>query len=609
MRHAHDMPFGAVPQPGGATRFRLWAPGLASVDLELAGADRRARVAMQRAPGGWHECSTDAPPGALYRFRVGEALAVPDPAARFAPQDVHGPSEVIDPRAYAWRDADWRGRPWHEAVLYELHIGAFTAEGTFAAARARLPELAELGITAIELMPVADFPGARNWGYDGVLPFAPDASYGRPDELKALIDDAHGLGLMVLLDVVYNHFGPEGNYLHAFCPEFFNPAHTTPWGAAINFDGPDNATVREYFIHNALYWIEEFRFDGLRLDAVHAIRDDSSPDIVEAIAQALREGPGRARAVHMVLENEANQARYLARDASGGTRCATAQWNDDVHHAWHVLLTGETDGYYADYAEAPVARLGRALAEGFVYQGEASAFSGGTPRGEPSTQLPPQAFIHFTQTHDQVGNRALGERIHALADPLLEPAALACLLLAPQPPMLFMGEEWAASTPFLFFCDFGPELAEAVTRGRRGEFGRFAAFADPAAQARIPDPNLAATFLASKLQRDECARPPHRERRASVAALLALRAREITPRLAGMRGGGRFQVVNGILHVQWTLGDASRLHLLANFGKTSAPPVPAPAGVRLYLHAVQDAVGGLAFAAGGFACVLEAVHD
>ncbi|HEY5636088.1 MAG TPA: malto-oligosyltrehalose trehalohydrolase [Burkholderiales bacterium] len=599
------MPFGASLQPGGGTRFRLWAPGVAQVDLELEGKAGRARLALDPAPDGWHEVTAEASPGTRYRFRVGESLAVPDPAARFAPQDVHGPSEVIDPRAYDWRDEGWRGRPWHEAVLYELHVGAFTPEGTFAAARARLPELAALGITAIELMPVADFPGARNWGYDGVLPFAPDASYGRPEDLKALVDDAHALGLMVLLDVVYNHFGPEGNYLHAYCPEFFNPAHHTPWGAAINFDGPDNATVRAYCIHNALYWIGEFRFDGLRLDAVHAIRDDSSPHIVESIAQALREGPGRERAVHLVLENEANQARYLARDAAGRVRCATAQWNDDVHHAWHVLLTGETDGYYADYAEAPLARLGRALAEGFVYQGEPSAFSGGRPRGEPSAGLPPQAFIHFTQTHDQVGNRAMGERLHAQSDPLLEPAALACLLLAPQPPMLFMGEEWAASTPFLFFCDFGPELAEAVTQGRRGEFGRFAAFADPQAQARIPDPNLAATFEASKLKREECQRATHRERLARVAALLALRAKEIVPRLAGMGGGGRFAVAGDVLHVHWTLGDASRLHLFANFGRTDAAPRPAPAGARLHLHAARDAGEGLALDAGGVACVLE----
>ncbi len=274
------------PQP-----FAFGRPGATSVDLDLGGTQGQARLAMQRGADGWHELVTAAAPGARYRFVVGEGLLVPDPASRFNPDDVHGASEVVDPLAYTWR-TDWRGRSWHEAVVYELHVGTFTPEGTFAAAAARLPELAALGVTAIELMPVADFPGARNWGYDGVLPFAPDASYGRPDDLKALVDTAHGLGMMVLLDVVYNHFGPEGNYLHAFCPQFFNPKHQTPWGAAINFDGEDARTVRDFFIHNALYWVEEYRFDGLRLDAIHAIRDDSTLHIVNEIAARAARRPG-----------------------------------------------------------------------------------------------------------------------------------------------------------------------------------------------------------------------------------------------------------------------------------------------------------------------------
>ncbi|MEJ2175058.1 MAG: malto-oligosyltrehalose trehalohydrolase, partial [bacterium] len=431
MSFRHRMPFGAEHRADGTTRFRLWAPDAASVDLDLAGAQGQARLAMQRDADGWHELITAAVPGARYRFVVGEGLLVPDPASRFNPDDVHGASEVIDPQAYRWRHTAWRGRPWSEAIVYELHIGTFTPEGTFTAAAARLPQLAALGITAVELMPVADFPGARNWGYDGVLPFAPDASYGRPQDLKALVDAAHGLGLMMLLDVVYNHFGPEGNYLHAYCPEFFNPKHQTPWGAAINFDGPHARTVRDFFIHNALYWVEEYRFDGLRLDAIHAIRDDSTPPIVAEIAQSLHAGPGRERQLHLVLENDANQSRFLERDANGGLRAATAQWNDDIHHVLHVQLTDEADGYYADYADAPLARLGRALAEGFVYQGDASAFRGGEPRGEPSAQLPPTAFISFLQTHDQVGNRAFGERIHALSEPARERAALAALLLSP----------------------------------------------------------------------------------------------------------------------------------------------------------------------------------
>jgi maltooligosyltrehalose trehalohydrolase len=316
--------------------------------------------------------------------------------------------------------------------------------------------------------------------------------------------------------VVYNHFGPDGNYLHAYCPQFFNAKRKTPWGAAINFDGGGSRTVRDFYLHNALYWVEEYAFDGLRLDAVHAIRDDSDTHIVCEIARALRAGPGRERAVHLVLENDANPARFLG-------PCATAQWNDDLHHAAHVLATDETDGYYADYAERPLEKLGRALAEGFVYQGDPSAFRDGELRGEPSAQLPSTAFVSFLQTHDQVGNRALGERLHALGDPARERALLACLLLSPHEPMFFMGEEFAAATPFLYFCDFAPALAHAVAEGRRGEFARFAAFADPAARAAVPDPGSPDTFARSKLDWASVSRAPHRERLKLVRMLLYLR--------------------------------------------------------------------------------------
>jgi maltooligosyltrehalose trehalohydrolase len=593
MSAAHRMPFGAEHRADDATRFRLWAPSHASVELELDCAQGRARLAMQRDADGWHELVTPAAPGARYRFVVGEGLLVPDPASRFNPDDVHGASEVVDPLAYRWQNAAWRGRPWHEAVVYELHIGTFTPEGTFGAAAARLPALAELGVTAIELMPVADFPGARNWGYDGVLPFAPDASYGRPEDLKALVDAAHGLGLMVLLDVVYNHFGPEGNYLHAYCREFFNPKHQTPWGAAINFDGPQARTVRDFFIHNALYWVEEYRFDGLRLDAIHAVRDDSTPHIVDEIAQVLHAGPGRERQVHLILENDANESRFLGRDARNQPLAATAQWNDDVHHALHVPLTGETDGYYADYADRPLERLGRGLAEGFIYQGDPSEFRGGALRGEPSAQLPPTAFVSFLQTHDQVGNRAFGERIHALTEPPRERAALAALLLSPQVPMLFMGEEWAAATPFQFFCDFGAELAEAVTRGRREEFGRFAAFTDPVVRARIPDPNAPTTFQASKLNWAEREISPHRARLALVRELLEIRHRELFPHLAGTRRGGRFEIANGALRVDWPLAAQTILRLALNLSDAEAMLPQIPTGRCLYALGAETSNGRL----------------
>jgi maltooligosyltrehalose trehalohydrolase len=606
--HVHAMPFGATVHDGGVA-FALWAPSQDIVHLEhrpMGG--EHASHAMARDADGWHRLDlAGATHGDGYRFQLPDGTAVPDPASRFNPGDVHGPSVVTDPCRYAWRDGAWRGRPWEEAVVYELHVGAFTAEGTFDAARERLVELAELGVTAVELMPLADFPGKRNWGYDGVLQFAPDASYGTPDELKALVDAAHGLGLMVLLDVVYNHFGPEGNYLHGYCPEFFNPAHRTPWGSAINFDGPGARTVRDFFVHNALYWVEEFRFDGLRMDAIHAVRDSSHPHIVQEIREALSAGPGRERHVHLVLENDANQASMLARDGHGLPVAGTAQWNDDLHHAVHVLATGERDGYYADYADDPVCRLACALAEGFIYQGQPSVFRNGERRGEPSTRLPPQAFVSFLQTHDQVGNRAFGERIHALGDPVRLRAAMACLLLSPHVPMLFMGDEFAASTPFLYFCDFGPELAEAVSNGRRSEFGGFAGFADEAARARIPDPNAESTFLASKLNWRERGARKHFEQFSEVQQLLALRRRLIVPRLAGSAGAGIFLCENGTLRVHWDLG-SGRLHMLAHFGEAPSEPVAATPGTGVYSHGAHAEGATLRLDSGAVHVTLEDAH-
>jgi len=583
MNHCHAMPFGAQVLEDGGTRFRIWAPGAKTITLQTAAGPMHSDVPMTALDEGWFEALVaDAPAGTRYAYRAGETR-FPDPASRFNPDDVHGASMVVDPLAFDWGDGGWSGRAWEEAVIYELHIGTFTPEGTFEAALDRLDYLAELGVTALEIMPVADFPGRRNWGYDGVLPFAPDAACGTPDDLKRLIEQAHLRGLMVFLDVVYNHFGPEGNYLNAYAPQFFNPGHHTPWGAAINFDAEGARTVRDFFVHNALYWIEEFRFDGLRLDAVHAIADDSDPDIVTEIARALRAGPGRVRQIHLILENDRNQARYLARDAALRPLAASAQWNDDIHHAIHILTTGERDGYYEDYAARPLWYLGRCLAEGFGYQGEVSLHREGAARGEPSSHLPPAAFVSFLQTHDQVGNRALGERLCAIADPQALRAAAACVLLAPSPPMLFMGEEFAASTPFQFFCDFGPDLAAAVTRGRRQEFSRFERFSNPAAQAAIPDPNDVQTFAASKLRWEEVEAAPHSEWLALYRELLALRHRSIVPRLAGMQSGGDFHIeAGGVLRVQWTLGEGSRLHLIANFAATASAPVAMPRGEIVY---------------------------
>ena len=566
MKSRHTMPFGAEVLDAGGVRFRLWAPGVEAVALQL---DTEGEQEMSAAGGGWFELRHEAArAGSRYQFRLPDGLVVPDPASRFNPDDVHGRSEVIDPASFDWSDENWRGRPWEEAVIYEVHIGSFSSAGNFSGLLKRLDYLAELGVSAIEIMPVADFPGRRNWGYDGVLPFAPDSTYGRPDDFKRLVDAAHERGLMVLLDVVYNHFGPDGNYLHAYAPDFFNPRHMTPWGAAINFDGPYSRTVREFFIHNALYWIEEFHLDGLRLDAIHAISDDGSPDIVEDLAAAVRRGPGRKRHVHLVLENDRNESHYLSRDEAGQARQATAQWNDDVHHLLHVLACGETDGHYADYASDPARLLSRCLCQGFAFQGEPSPFRNGELRGEASGHLPPAAFVNFLQNHDQIGNRAFGERLCHLLDPAALEALAALLLLAPPTPLLFMGEEFAASQPFLYFCDFGAELADAVREGRRHEFAHFAQFCDPDARALIPDPNAAATFTASVLDWSVVGQDRHRIMLDLYRRLLSLRRHLIAPHLAGMGNGAPQATVYSAtaLGVSWRLGDGSRLTLAANLG-------------------------------------------
>jgi maltooligosyltrehalose trehalohydrolase len=570
----HHMPYGAELMEDGRVRFRLWAPAARQIELCLQQEDGERLIPMPHQAAGWYELATrEAGAGGRYRFRIDGDMRVPDPASRFQPEDVHGPSEIIDPTAFAWSDEDWKGRPWEETVLYELHPGTFSLQGGFRGIEERLDYLVDLGITAVELMPVADFPGQRNWGYDGVLPFAPDSSYGRPEDLKHLILTAHRKGLMVFLDVVYNHFGPEGNYLHVYAEPFFTERHHTPWGAGINFDGPGRRDVRDFFIHNALYWLEEYHLDGLRLDAVHAIADDSRPDILEELAVRVQAGPAPERQIHLVLENDHNAARYLDRGEDGAPRLYVAQWNDDAHHALHLLATGESDGYYEDYADAPLRHLGRTLTEGFAYQGEPSAYRDGERRGEPSTHLPLTAFVNLLQNHDQAGNRAFGERIDRLASSEALRAVTAVLLLAPSPPLLFMGQELAAPEPFLFFCDFGDDLAQSVTEGRRREFALFERFSNAEVQETIPDPNDPATFESCRLDWTSLEQEPHRSWLAFHRELLSLRRREIVPRLAQLRGGeAGYEILDtrGLL-VRWRLGDGSRLTLLANLGEAELP--------------------------------------
>jgi maltooligosyltrehalose trehalohydrolase len=551
--------FGPLVDKVQGTTFRLWAPAAERVDLLLGGVEHE----MKTGGDGWYALSrTGAGPGARYSFRIDNTLVVPDPASHFQPDDVHGPSEVID-HSYDWKESNWRGRPWQEAVILELHIGAFTPEGTFLGAISKLADVAAAGFTAIELMPVADFSGRRNWGYDGVLLFAPDSAYGRPEDLKALVDAAHRHGLMVLLDVVYNHFGPEGNYLGQYAPQFFTSHHTTPWGAAIDYRVPE---VRDFAVENAVYWLKTFRFDGLRLDAVHAIAEPGEPSILVALSQAagaLAESSDRY--IHLVLESDDNRASLFdpVRPVPEGQY--RAQWNDDYHHAWHVLLTGEAHGYYCDYVHSTKAMIARCLADGFIYQGQPSKHRKGTRRGEPSGHLPPTAFVNFLQNHDQIGNRACGDRLASMVDPAALDAALTILLLAPMTPLMFMGDEWGSTQPFPFFCDFTGDLADAVRNGRRREFAE--AYADPTIE--VPDPLAEETFRSAVLDWSKREQGEHRRRLELVQRLLHTRRDVIMPRIAVAGASADFS--GDLLRGAWQFDDGNRLYLLGNISEREYP--------------------------------------
>jgi maltooligosyltrehalose trehalohydrolase len=448
----------------------------------------------------------------------------------------------------------------------ESHVGTFTQQGTYRAMIDKLDHLVATGITALELLPLADFAGTRNWGYDGVLWYAPDSAYGRPDDLKTLIDEAHLRGLMVFLDVVYNHFGPEGNYLGRYAPGFFTDAQT-PWGSAIDYRVPQ---VRAFAIENALYWLREYRFDGLRLDAVHTIAELGEIPMLHDLSAAVGDlAAETGRHIHLVLENDDNRVSVLDAEQDPPRGKYRAQWNDDYHHAWHVLLTGETQGYYSDFQRSPLRDIARALGSGFIYQGEASAHRDGQLRGEPSGGLAPTAFINFLQNHDQIGNRALGDRLESTVPSEAIEAALAITLLAPAIPMLFMGEEWGSKTPFPFFCDFKGDLAKAVREGRRREY----AWAYAKYGNEVPDPLDASTFQSAVLDW-ESRETTGRQRLALVRDLLAIRAREIVPRLAGARFGDARAADNGLLTADWRLGDGATLRLTANLSKTAIAQQP-----------------------------------
>jgi len=534
--------FGPLLRPEGAV-FRLWAPDARRVSLLLPDA---SPVPMARGEDGFFEVTQPGVrPGQRYRFLVG-AQPVPDPASRRQEGDVSGWSVLRAELPPARSEAP--PRPWHEVVLAELHVGTATPEGSFEALIGKLDHFVECGITAIELMPVADFPGRRNWGYDGVLPFAPDEAYGSPAALRVLVDAAHERGLGVMLDVVYNHFGPEGNYLGLYAGRFFTEAHQTPWGAAIDLEQP---LVRRFFVENALMWLGEYDFDGLRFDAVHAFAPPGGDLLLRELAEACRALKPEA---WLVLENDHNAARWLERDGEGRPRFYTAQWNDDAHHALHVAATGEDSGYYTDYAEDPTAALGRALAEGFVFQGEPSGHRAGAPRGEASAHLPPDAFVNFVQNHDQIGNRPLGDRLAGTVPAERLAFLRAVLMLAPAIPMIFQGEEAGLETRFPFFCDFTGDLAEAVRKGRAQEFSAFFAKA-----SELPDPLDPETMEAARLPWDRMTP----QALAAFQALAAHRRRLVWPLLASGYRGGEMQREGAVLSWAWRFG-AGVLRLLAN---------------------------------------------
>lgn len=527
--------------------YAVWAPEVSRIVVDIlpsgAAASGSRLIPMKKTEGGYHRAIDEAGrAGDAYGFLLEGRTLRPDPASRAQQNGVHGRSLVVDPKAYAWRDADWERPAFRDLTIYELHIGTFTPEGTFRGAIEKLPALAELGVTALEIMPVADFPGARNWGYDGVLIYAPAQAYGPPDDLRALVDAAHEHGLAVILDVVYNHFGPDGNYLASYSPHYFCQKHHTPWGDGFNFDTERCAPVRRFFIENPLYWMEEFHIDGFRFDATHEIHDDSPAHILAEMTAAIH-----ARGGFAMAEDARNDRRVVSLDGLG----FDAVWADDFHHAARVHQTRERFSYFQDFA-GTTAEVVQALQDGWIYQGQFSRVSK-KPRGTSCAGLPPECFVHCLSNHDQTGNRALGERLHHLISSSAYRALSMLLCLTPHTPMLFMGQEWAASAPFLFFTDHHDELGRAVTQGRLREFASFPEFQS----LKIPDPQDEQSFRASKLNWSERTEDEHEKILALYRACLALRrehaafrpssrdtwAASLTPSGAGCLDWGRWRLL------------------------------------------------------------------
>ena len=581
LERRHRMPFGAEVQSDGSVCFRLWAPEASSISLEIEGMQKSQP--MPSVDDGWYELTTSAArTGSRYRFVLSNGVRVPDPASRYQPEDVNGPSEVIDPCAYLWQSTDWNGLPWDQAVLYELHVGTFTEEGTFRSAISKLDHLAELGITAIEIMAVGEFPGRRNWGYDGVLLYAPDSTYGRPEDFKALIEAAHDRGMMIILDVVYNHFGPEGNYLPQYFPQVTTDRYSTPWGQALNFEDGHGARTREFIVQNALYWIEEFNMDGLRLDAVHAIMDTSPTHILDELAQRVRAISGD-RPVHLILESDDTMWHRLARNGEAAPLSCTAQWNHDVQQLSRLAMMPEGD---EKESRRQTEHLGKALTEGFTAVLQKPQESATPVEGAACGPVPPSGFIAFIQTHDLVGNRLHGERITHLAPTEIVQALAAVYLMLPQVPMLFMGEEWGATSPFPYFCDFQGDLAEAVRKGRLEQFG--AHLADSSDHG-IPDPMAESTFLSAKLHWKELQEPSHALLYNWYRCVLIARREFILPLMPRISEHSDSFYVLGprALAVQWELEGGGKLRLEANLSRQTHCCFRRPSGRVLWRQGTE----------------------
>lgn len=564
------LPVGAEIQPQGGAHFRVWAPNARAVTVEIEG--RAAHPLSLEANGYFSGLIADAGTGTRYRFRLdGGDPALPDPASRFQPEGPHGPSEVIDPNSFAWSDSGWHGVPQERLVIYELHVGTFTPEGTYEAAIRQLPGLVDLGITCIELMPLADFPGRFGWGYDGVDLFAPTRLYGRPDDLRRFVDRAHALGLAVLLDVVYNHLGPDGNYLSGFSRSYMGGSHATEWGEALNFDGPGSGPVREFFTANAGYWIDEYHFDGLRLDATHRIYDDSPDHILAAIGRAVR-AAADGRHSFIAAEDDAQIARRVRPPESGGYGL-NALWNDDFHHATLVALTGRSEGYYSDY-KGSAGEFVALAKHGFLFQGQYSAWSG-EPRGTPAFDLPASCYVTYLQNHDQIAHSGTGRRGHQIASPGCWRAMTAYLLLSPSIPLLFQGQEYSSSNPFLYFADHPGELGRQVRKGRAEFLAMFASLKSPDMQARLDDPGDPATFRRCVLD------PAERERNQDMLAL----HRDLLALRRGIFADGSRRIDGAPLSDEaWMLryfGDGGDRLLIVNLGRdlrfeTVTEPLLAP---------------------------------